>query len=242
MEGFTIKQSTLVSEAPASDGRVVPLFRVVGEPSPTERGEVRGVYLRFGKRFLDIVLAGLAIVALSPVLILVSLLIWLEDRSPVLYKQTRIGRNGEPFCFVKFRTMRTDADQMRGHLLGRSDAKGPAFKMKRDPRVTRIGRWLRRSSIDELPQLFDVFAGRMSIVGPRPHLPEEVSHYTPEQAIRLQVKPGLFCIREVSGRSELDFDQWLRLDVDYVKNQSFSLDLGLMVRLIPAVLTGRGAY
>jgi lipopolysaccharide/colanic/teichoic acid biosynthesis glycosyltransferase len=241
-ESVAIEPKTLIQEAPGEELRMLPLLHVVSVDSLTIEAPAPTFYLRYGKRLLDVTVSAVAIALLSPLFLAISVMIWLEDRSAVLYRQIRVGKDGEPFTFVKFRTMRPDADRVRSLLLGKSDAKGAAFKMKSDPRITRVGKWLRRSSLDELPQLFDVFLGRMSVVGPRPHLPEEVRHYTSDQWIRLQVKPGLFCIREVSGRSELDFDQWLKLDAEYVHRQSFWLDLSLILRLVPAVISGRGAY
>jgi len=199
-------------------------------------------YLRYGKRIIDIVVAGLVMLLLLPVYLGVAILVVLDDGAPVLYRQKRVGQFGRQFSFVKFRTMRRNADQMRGEVIKASGHTSPAFKMKADPRVTRVGKWLRRSSLDELPQVWDVLVGRMSIVGPRPHLPEEVRHYDADQWARLCVKPGLFCLREVSGRSELTFDQWMKMDIDYVRTQSFALDVAIMLKVIPAILSARGAY
>jgi lipopolysaccharide/colanic/teichoic acid biosynthesis glycosyltransferase len=182
------------------------------------------------------------IILLSPLFLLSAILVLLDDGAPIFYKQERVGQFGKHFIFVKFRTMRCNADKLREELIKSSGHKSPTFKLKCDPRMTRVGKWLRRSSLDELPQLWDVIVGRMSIVGPRPHLPEEVCHYRDDQWARLFVKPGLFCLREVSGRSELTFDQWMRMDIDYVRNQNFGLDLVIMLKVIPAVLSARGAY
>lgn len=194
------------------------------------------------KRLFDIIVALGALLVLIPLLLLVGLAIVLEDGGPVLYCQTRIGRDGKPFRFYKFRSMIRNADAVKDQLAQRNEASGPIFKMKNDPRITRIGRILRRSSIDELPQLLNVLRGEMSVVGPRPHLPREVALYAPRQERRLSVQPGLVCLREVCGRSNLTFDQWVELDLLYIENRSLRMDLGVLLRLVPAVLRGEGAY
>jgi len=196
----------------------------------------------FAKRAIDILLASAALVVLAPLFLLVSLAVVLEDGGPVIYSQTRIGRNGKPFQFFKFRSMIKDADAIKDQLVQQNEASGPIFKMKNDPRITRVGRILRRSSIDELPQLLNILRGDMSIIGPRPHLPREVALYGERQKRRLSVEPGLVCLREVYGRSNLTFDQWIELDLLYIENRSFLTDLSILMRLIPAVLRGEGAY
>jgi len=200
------------------------------------------IWYRGTKRIADVVIALTALVVFSPIFITVALLIWLEDRQSVLYRQTRIGRFGVPFWFYKFRSMRVDADRIRQELLQHSDAKGAAFKMKNDPRITRIGKFIRKHSIDELPQIFSVLGGHMSIIGPRPHLASEVATYEPEQHVRLFAKPGLLCLREIRGRSKLSFEEWLRLDLEYVETRSLLLDATIFLRAIPAVIKGDGAY
>lgn len=194
------------------------------------------------KRIFDLVVALAAIAIFSPIMIVVGLMIWFEDKGPILYRQPRAGRFNVPFWFYKFRSMRVDADKIREQLLSQSDANGAAFKMKQDPRITKIGRVIRKFSIDELPQLFSVLAGHMSIIGPRPHLKEEVCSYRADQRARLLVKPGLLCLREISGRSLLSFEEWVRLDLKYVQERSLWLDLKIFVLAIPAVFSGRGAY
>jgi exopolysaccharide biosynthesis polyprenyl glycosylphosphotransferase len=194
------------------------------------------------KRLFDVIFALLALVLISPLCIVVSVLIWATSPGPVIYRQTRLGRGGRPFTCLKFRSMVRDADDHKTHLLVQNEATGPVFKLRRDPRVTTVGRWLRKWSIDELPQLINVLAGNMSIVGPRPPLPSEVEHYTPEQRRRLAVKPGLTCLWQVSGRSLVGFEEWVRLDLEYIARRTFWLDLVLVVRTIPAVLLGRGAH
>ncbi len=200
------------------------------------------IVYRGAKRLADLVIASCAIILFSPILLLTAIFIWIEDRGPLLYRQPRVGRFGVPFWFYKIRSMRTDADAMRHELLEKSDAKGAAFKMRQDPRVTRVGRVIRKFSIDELPQLFSVLGGHMSIVGPRPHLASEVATYSEMEHVRLFVRPGLLCLREVSGRSKLSFEEWIRLDIEYVEKRSLWLDLKIFCLAIPAVLKGDGAY
>ncbi len=197
---------------------------------------------RLAKRVADVVIAVVAIVLFSPLLVLTAVLIWFEDRGAILYCQPRVGRFGVPFWFYKFRSMRVDADACRAELLALSDADGAAFKMKQDPRITRIGRVIRKFSIDEMPQLFSVLGGHMSIIGPRPHLRSEVETYSPSDHLRLVVRPGLLCLREVSGRSKLSFDDWLRLDLEYIDRRSIWLDASILLRAIPAVVRADGAY
>jgi exopolysaccharide biosynthesis polyprenyl glycosylphosphotransferase len=194
------------------------------------------------KRLFDVVFAFLGLLLASPLCIVVVVLIWATSPGPVIYRQTRLGRGGRPFTCLKFRSMVRDADAHKMHLLVQNEVTGPVFKLRRDPRVTPLGRWLRKLSIDELPQLLNVLAGDMSIVGPRPPLPTEVEHYTPEQRRRLAVKPGLTCLWQVSGRSLLDFEEWVRLDLEYIARRTFWFDLVLVVRTIPAVLFARGAH
>lgn len=194
------------------------------------------------KRIVDIGVATFALIFLSVPMLILALLIKLQDGGPVIYRQARTGRYGVPFSFLKFRSMRVDSDQFRQQLLEQSDAAGVAFKMKNDPRVTPLGRFIRKYSLDELPQLFSVLTGQMTVVGPRPHLPEEVKEYTFEQRARLLVKPGLICLREVNGRSHLSFDEWIRLDLEYVQHRSLAYDAKIILKAVPAVLRGDGAY
>lgn len=193
------------------------------------------------KRALDIILAFTALVVLSPLLIAVAIAIKVTSRGPVLYTQTRIGLHGTPFQFFKFRSMVVNADKLRDQLAALNERSGPVFKIKHDPRVTRIGRFIRKYSIDELPQLVNVLRGDMAIVGPRPPLPEEVARYTPTQRRRLSVRPGLTCFWQVSGRDAVGFDEWMRMDLDYIDRWSLGVDLLLILKTVPAVLTGRGA-
>jgi exopolysaccharide biosynthesis polyprenyl glycosylphosphotransferase len=192
------------------------------------------------KRAIDVVLASVALVVLSPVLLLVALVVRLNDGAPVLFRQTRIGLQGRPFNVVKFRTMVLDAESMLPDLEARNEIRGPAFKLTDDPRLTRTGGWLRRTSIDELPQLWNVLRGEMSLVGPRPPLPSEVEDYDVWHRRRLSMQPGITGLWQVAARREPDFDRWVRLDLDYIDRWSLWLDLKIMFRTIPAMLEGEG--
>jgi len=195
------------------------------------------------KRFLDIVLSATLLVAISPLFLIIAGLIKLQDGGPTFYVTKRVGKWGKEFRFPKFRTMELDADQMKEQLVGRNEHPGDIrFKMKHDPRITRLGRILRKRSLDELPQFWCVLKGEMSLVGPRPPLPEEVAKYNLEQRKRLDALPGITCIWQVSGRSEIPFAQQVDLDIAYIESQSFSLDIKLLLKTIPAVFFGRGAY
>jgi exopolysaccharide biosynthesis polyprenyl glycosylphosphotransferase len=201
-----------------------------------------GPYLRWGKRAIDLIGALFALAVLSPLMLLVTLLIKLESRGPVLYRSSRIGKNGRAFTFLKFRSMVDGADRARKQLTHLNEVDGPVFKISRDPRVTRVGRLLRITSIDEIPQFLNVLKGEMSLVGPRPPIPEEVEQYEPWQLRRLDVKPGITCLWQISGRSTLSFREWMRLDLEYIKHRSFWLDVRILLRTIPAVLSREGAY
>ncbi|MBT8492726.1 MAG: sugar transferase, partial [Deltaproteobacteria bacterium] len=192
-----------------------------------------------GKRIFDIVAASILAILASPLMLLTAVTVKLTSRGPILFVQDRVGLNGRHFRFLKFRTMVDGAHAQKDALA--SEVPGPVFKMKRDPRTTSIGGLLRRYSIDELPQLFNVLAGQMSLVGPRPPLPDEVSRYDRWQLRRLSVKPGITCTWQVSGRSEIPFEDWMKLDLAYIDNWSPWLDLKILARTIPAVLSRRGA-
>lgn len=194
------------------------------------------------KRALDIVIALVALIVLAPLLLLVALAVKLTSRGPVFFKQPRVGRRGELFNFMKFRSMRTTAVYEKPQLIELNEQDGPIFKIRNDPRITRVGRVIRKLSIDELPQLVHVLTGKMSLVGPRPHLPEEIAAYDARAYRRLTVKPGITCIWQVSGRADLDFETWIDLDMEYIENWSLGLDAKLLVKTIPAVISGKGAY
>ncbi|MGI8835893.1 MAG: sugar transferase [Pyrinomonadaceae bacterium] len=195
------------------------------------------------KRLIDIVISALMLVLFSPLFLVIALLIKFTDKGPILFWQTRVGLWGHEFPLPKFRSMVADAEELKDSLLARSHhADYITFKMKRDPRVTWIGRITRKLSLDELPQLWCVLSGEMSLVGPRPPLPDEVVKYTITDQRRLSVTPGLTCIWQVSGRGDVPFNEQILLDVQYIETQSLWLDIVLLLRTIPAVLSGSGAY
>lgn len=202
----------------------------------------QGFYKRYGKRLLDIVISSTALLILLPFFPLLALAIRLTSRGPVFYHSIRLGKNGRPFVFYKFRSMVADAHENRTNLLAMNEVDGPVFKISNDPRVTPIGKLLRRTSIDELPQLVNVLRGDMALVGPRPPIPEEVEKYEPWQRRRLDVKPGITCLWQISGRSKLGFDEWMRLDLQYIQRRSFRMDMMILFRTVPAVLSRDGAY
>jgi lipopolysaccharide/colanic/teichoic acid biosynthesis glycosyltransferase len=195
------------------------------------------------KRAFDAAFSGVVLLLISPLLGLIALLIKLEDRGPVLFRQVRVGRHGEEFLMLKFRSMRPDAEQRLRELLARNEHKaGVTFKIKDDPRITRIGHWLRKFSLDELPQFYNVLIGDMSVVGPRPPVPREVALYTLADRRRLAVKPGITCIWQVSGRAQIDFRGQVELDVRYIETRGFWTDLRIISKTLPAVISGTGAY
>ncbi|HXG48832.1 MAG TPA: sugar transferase [Methylomirabilota bacterium] len=214
-------------------GRPVLIFRSVPEAS----------WQAVAKQLIDLVGSALLILAAAPVWVIVPLLIKVTSPGPVLFRQRRCGLNGRPFTMLKFRSMVTDAEQRKQELEALNEMSGPVFKVTNDPRVTWIGRWLRKTSIDELPQLFNVLRGEMSLVGPRPLPVDEVQRFDdPAHRRRLSVKPGLTCLWQVSGRNEVrDFKEWVRLDLEYIDNWSLWLDLKILWRTVPAVLAGAGA-
>jgi len=195
------------------------------------------------KRALDIALTIPLLVLLSPVFGLIALLVKLHDGGPIFFKSVRIGKDGVPFKFLKFRTMVVNADALKAKLLHQNQhGMGITFKMRNDPRITPIGCYLRRWSLDELPQLWNVLMGDMSLVGPRPAVPAEVARYTDFDRERLRVLPGITCIWQVSGRSDVPFERQVLMDREYIANQSIWMDLGLLLKTVPAVVLGRGAY
>ncbi|NND04309.1 MAG: sugar transferase [Acidimicrobiia bacterium] len=209
----------------------------------TDSGLAKASTLQLGvKRAVDITVSMSALIVLMPLFIVVAAAIKLSSKGPVFFKQPRVGRLGEDFKFYKFRSMRTTAVYEKPQLRELNEKDGPIFKIKNDPRITRVGRVIRKLSIDELPQLAHVLSGKMSLVGPRPHLPEEVAAYDARAARRLAVKPGITCIWQVSGRADLDFDTWIDLDLEYIDTWSLGLDAKLLVKTVPAVLSGKGAY
>jgi exopolysaccharide biosynthesis polyprenyl glycosylphosphotransferase len=194
------------------------------------------------KRVVDLLLMILGLPLALLVVAVAAALIKLDSPGPVLYQHPRIGKDGRPFLMYKFRTMIDGADKMQAQLAEFNEADGPMFKIKDDPRRTQVGRFLRRTSIDELPQLINVVRGEMSLVGPRPGTPEEVAQYEPWQMERIVVRPGMTGLWQVSGRSEVPFDEMVLLDIFYIENWSLDLDIRILLQTIPRVLFGTGAY
>lgn len=196
----------------------------------------------FFKRIFDVVMCSLALVCFSPLFLVVAIAIKLQDGGNVFYSQTRMTKDGKKFEMYKFRSMCPDADKRLEELMDKNEMSGPAFKMKDDPRITKVGKFLRKTSIDELPQLINVIRGDMSIIGPRPPLVWEVAEYTPYQMHRLDVKTGLSCYRECYGRSNIQsFDEWVESDLKYIRERNFLVDLKVILLTIKVVLTGEGA-
>ncbi|MFL5264268.1 MAG: sugar transferase, partial [Anaeromyxobacteraceae bacterium] len=193
------------------------------------------------KRAFDIITSAVALVLLSPIFAAVAIAIRLDSRGQVLFRQRRVGMNGREFFLYKFRSMAIDAEQRLAALRALNEASGPVFKMKEDPRITRVGRFIRKASIDELPQFWNVLKGEMSIVGPRPPLPSEVMQYERWQRRRLSMRPGITCVWQISGRSDIDFKSWMALDLKYIDNWSLWEDVKIFFKTIPVVLIGKGA-
>lgn len=196
----------------------------------------------FFKRIFDVALSFVSLAGLSPLLLCIAAMIRITSPGPVLFRQTRCGLGGRRFTLYKFRSMINNAEQMRAELHQLNELDGPVFKISDDPRITAVGRWLRRFSLDELPQLWNVFCGEMSFVGPRPAVPEEVEQYEDWQRRRLRMRPGLTCTWVLEGRNHIDFNRWMQLDLKYIDNWSLWLDTKIFLRTIPIVLSGRGAY
>ncbi len=205
---------------------------------------LRGLPLpyRIIRRGLDILVSGFLLILLAPLLSLIALAVKLTSRGPVLYRSTRVGMGGRPIKFFKFRTMIVNAEGLRHQIFHLNEKDGPVFKVKSDPRITPIGRFLRRSSFDELPQLWHVFTGKLTLVGPRPHLPSEVAKYDDHCWDRLSIKPGLTCYWQTQGRSELDFNSWIDLDIKYVREMCIGVDLSILAKTPVAIVSARGAY
>lgn len=211
-----------------------------GDPASSVRADDLGYEAT--KRTLDRLLAALLLLLLAPVMFAAAVAVKCTSAGPVLFCQRRAGRNGRPFVMYKFRSMVREADGLRPHLVEQNESQGPVFKLRHDPRLTRVGRLLRRTSIDELPQLFNVLRGEMSLVGPRPLPLDEVRVSTSAERRRLSVRPGLTCLWQISGRCEIPYDEWMQLDLLYIEHRGLALDLEILLRTIPAVLSGRGAY
>jgi lipopolysaccharide/colanic/teichoic acid biosynthesis glycosyltransferase len=199
-------------------------------------------HYRLTKRVIDVAAALFGLLLLAPLFPFIVMMIKLETPGPIFFRQRRVGLRGRVFACYKFRSMTADAERRKEELEHLNEATGAAFKIKDDPRITGVGRFLRRSSLDEFPQLFNVLCGQMSIVGPRPQIPEEVLRYKPEHALRLLVRPGLTCHWQISGRSHIDFEKWMEWDRDYVRQRSLRTDLSILLRTLPAVIERKGAY
>lgn len=193
------------------------------------------------KRIMDIVLAVAALVVLAPIMLIVAIIIKLDSEGPVVFKQTRIGKDGREFTFYKFRSMRVNADYEKAYLWDKNEKGTIIFKIKDDPRITRVGKFIRRTSIDELPQLINILKSDMTIIGPRPPLPDEVKKYNAYQMGRLSVKGGLTCYWQISGRSRLSFDEWIELDHKYIEEMNIWTDIKIVFKTVKAVIKGDGA-
>ncbi|MGE9297175.1 MAG: sugar transferase [Puniceicoccales bacterium] len=197
----------------------------------------------WSKRLLDIVGAGCALIAFSPIFAITALLIKLEDRGPVFFSQTRVGEAGRAFQCFKFRSMVVNADQIKHQLAEQNQHEaGVTFKMKDDPRITKVGKYIRKLSIDEFPQFYNVLRGDMSLVGPRPPVPKEVAEYKAFHLRRLMAKPGITCLWQIGGRADIDFEGQVRLDLEYITSQNLKQDLLILIKTVPAVVLGKGAY
>ena len=193
------------------------------------------------KRIIDIVASFTGLILLSPLILIVSMLIKLESKGEVIFKQKRVGLNGKEFYMYKFRSMVINAEELKEQLESQNEMSGPMFKIKDDPRITKVGKFMRKTSIDELPQLINVIKGDMSLVGPRPSLPKEVEKFEQWMMERLEVKPGLTCIWQISGRNNIDFEDWMKLDIKYVRERSFKLDMKLILKTVLVLLGDKNA-
>ncbi|PIE77777.1 MAG: hypothetical protein CSA15_11355 [Candidatus Delongbacteria bacterium] len=193
------------------------------------------------KRLADVVSSLIFIVLFSPIFLAVAIAVKLTSKGPIVFTQKRVGLRGREFNLYKFRTMVENAEELKKELEAQNEMDGPVFKIKKDPRITKIGSFLRKSSLDEFPQFFNVLRGDMSIVGPRPPLPKEVAKYERWQRRRLSMKPGITCIWQVSGRNEISFEEWMKLDLEYIDNWSLKLDFSLFIKTIKVVLLRKGA-
>ena len=231
-----------LQELPAAEGMDETRLGAAFDLPPRYASRAVGVQLAI-KRCVDVVGAALGLLLLSPVLGVIAFAVLLDSGAPVFYRWKVVGLRGRLFTGYKFRTMIPEADERRSQLEATNEMTGPVFKMRDDPRVTRIGKFLRRFSLDELPQLWSVLQGDMSLVGPRPPLQTEWTRFEPWQRRKLSVKPGITCLWQVSGRSDIkDFREWVRLDIEYIERWSLLLDLRILIATGPAVIRSKGAY
>ncbi len=212
-----------------------------GPSDPALSFSPKGFYQRHGKRVIDLCAVAVGLLLLWPFLLLLAIAIKIDSPGPVFYRSTRLGQRARAFEFLKFRTMGRDAEKKKAELEHLNEMTGPVFKIQNDPRVTRVGRFLRRTSLDELPQLFHVLRGEMGLVGPRPPIPSEVEQYEPWQRRRLSVVPGITCLWQVSGRNQIQFEEWMELDMEYIDKMSLWTDLKILFMTVPAVLRRKGA-
>ena len=203
---------------------------MVGEMDINYNKENKITHYEFAKRILDFIASLCALLILSPVLLIVSILIATTSKGPVIFKQDRVGKNGIIFKMYKFRSMVANAEELKAQLEKDNEMNGPMFKIKNDPRITKVGRFIRKTSIDEIPQLINVLKGEMSLVGPRPSLPSEVKEFEPWMLERLTILPGLTCYWQVMGRNDIEFNEWMKLDIKYVRERNFWLDLKLIFK------------
>ncbi len=236
--------SPLLSESEPSKDVPVELTEVqVGAQEDVISFPIRDPWFyRLSKRILDLVLSSLGILLFLPLMIPLAIMIRLESNGPIFFRQIRVGKNRRHFICYKFRSMVAEAEELKDEISYMNEAEGPMFKIRNDPRITPLGSFLRRSSLDELPQLFNVFKGDMSIVGPRPQIPSEVERYQPWHYRRLEVTPGITCLWQISGRSAIGFEEWMRLDTEYVKMRGFLFDMKIILFTLPAIIARRGAY
>ena len=222
----------LKSKAHIHHYNTMPLLTIANTPTNYLATRIKAIF--------DFIFSLLVIVLASPVFVLISLLIKLTDNGPVFFKQKRVGLRGRKFYAYKFRTMVTNAEELKAKLMEDNEMDGPVFKMKNDPRITKIGRFLRKTSLDELPQFFNVLMGDMSVVGPRPPVPQEVKEYERWQLRRLSMKPGITCTWQVSGRNDIPFEQWMKMDLDYIDNWSLKLDFVIFLKTIRTMIVADG--
>ena len=194
------------------------------------------------KRLIDVVCSFLGVLVLSPLFIIIAIIIKTTSKGPVFFSQRRVGKNGKEFYMYKFRSMVVNAEELKEKLSAQNEMSGPMFKMKDDPRVTKVGKFIRKTSIDELPQLWNVLKGDMSLVGPRPSLPKEVAQFEDWMYKRLEVKPGLTCYWQVSGRNNIDFEDWMKLDVKYVKERNLWIDIKLIFKTVGVLFGDKNAH
>jgi lipopolysaccharide/colanic/teichoic acid biosynthesis glycosyltransferase len=232
-----VRMVAFLAEGPAANARAVQRLRLL-----LLLWVIRNKLVSGAKRGLDVLVAAAALAAAAPIMLVAAVAIKLDTPGPIFFRQQRVGKWGQRFDCYKFRSMYLDAEARKAELTSFNEADRVVFKMKRDPRVTRVGVLLRKFSIDELPQLVNVLKGDMSLVGPRPPVPPEVDQYSYEHLQRLDAVPGITGLQQVSGRSDLTFQRWVQLDLQYINEQSLWTDLGILIKTIPAVLSGKGAY